>query len=81
MEYVVYGKTGLKVSRIGFGGIPIQRGSVENAEKAIFAAMNEGINFIDSARGYTGFRRIHRKSLAQSQKKFHSGYKKHGVFL
>ena len=25
MEYRILGKTGLRVSRIGFGGIPIQR--------------------------------------------------------
>ena len=25
MEYRVLGKTGLKISRLGFGGIPIQR--------------------------------------------------------
>ena len=25
MEYKILGKTGLKVSRLGFGGIPIQR--------------------------------------------------------
>ena len=25
MEYITLGKTGLKVSRLGFGGIPIQR--------------------------------------------------------
>ena len=25
MEYTTLGKTGLKISRMGFGGIPIQR--------------------------------------------------------
>ena len=25
MQYVTLGKTGLKISRVGFGGIPIQR--------------------------------------------------------
>lgn len=70
MEYVVYGKTGLKVSRIGFGGIPIQRDSAENAEKAIFAAMNEGINFIDSARGYTVSEEYIGKALRSHRKNF-----------
>lgn len=63
-------KTGLKVSRIGFGGIPIQRGSVENAEKAIFAAMDEGINFIDSARGYTVSEEYIGKALRSHRKNF-----------
>ncbi|WP_462392479.1 aldo/keto reductase [Clostridium cadaveris] len=53
MEYRVLGKSGLKISAIGFGGIPIQRGSVEEAKGAIVKAQDLGINFIDTARGYT----------------------------
>ena len=30
-EYTVLGKTGLKISRMGFGGIPIQRIDAEGA--------------------------------------------------
>ncbi|MEE1086041.1 MAG: aldo/keto reductase [Schaedlerella sp.] len=53
MEYRILGKTGLKISRLGFGGIPIQRTDV-NATKALIKSMAEkGINFIDTARGYT----------------------------
>lgn len=49
----VLGKTGLKINDIGFGGIPIQNISEEEAIK-LFAAVEEaGINFIDTARGYT----------------------------
>ena len=32
MEYVTLGKTGLRVSRLGLGGIPIQRGGREQAK-------------------------------------------------
>ena len=53
MEYKILGKSGLKVSVIGFGDIPIQRGKVEDARLAILAAEEKGVNFIDSARGYT----------------------------
>lgn len=53
MEYVTLGKTGLKISRLGFGGIPIQRIDAEGT-KALFAKLvEEGINYIDTARGYT----------------------------
>lgn len=52
MEYRVLGKTGLKVSVIGFGGIPVQRVSKEEAIKVICRAEELGINFIDTARGY-----------------------------
>ena len=53
MQYRILGKTGLKVSVIGFGGIAIQRGSKEQAKGAIVKAEELGINFIDTARGYT----------------------------
>ena len=53
MEYRVLGKTGLKVSVIGFGGIPIQRVPEEEATSIINRALDLGINFIDTARGYT----------------------------
>ena len=47
------GKTGLMISRVGFGGIPIQR-TEEDKIPALFEALEqEGINFIDTARGYT----------------------------
>ena len=53
MEYVTLGKTGLKVSRVGFGGIPIQRINAEAAKALLDAVEAAGINYIDSARGYT----------------------------
>ena len=53
MQYVTLGKTGLKVSVVGLGGIPIQRTDVEGTRKVIDACVETGINFIDTARGYT----------------------------
>ena len=53
MEYIRLGKTGLSISRIGFGGIPIQRTDVEGTRKVIDACIETGINYIDTARGYT----------------------------
>ena len=35
MEYRVLGKTGLKISRLGFGGIPIQRIDAEGTKPLI----------------------------------------------
>lgn len=53
MEYQILGKTGLKVSKIGFGGIPLQKRTAEEAT-ALFDVLEEkGINFVDTARGYT----------------------------
>ena len=53
MEYRILGKTGLKISRMGFGGIPIQRIDAEGTKVLMQRLMEAGVNFIDTARGYT----------------------------
>ena len=53
MQYVTLGKTGLKISRMGFGGIPIQRIDREGTKVLMKRLLEEGINYIDTARGYT----------------------------
>ena len=53
MEYVELGKTGLKISRLGFGGIPIQKIDAEGTRKLVLRMAEAGINYIDTARGYT----------------------------
>jgi len=46
------GKSGMEVTRIGFGGIPIQRLSEQQAVKVIRRALDGGINWIDTANDY-----------------------------
>lgn len=53
MEYRILGKTGLKISRLGLGGIPIQRIDAEGTKRLLHRLMNEGVNYIDTARQYT----------------------------
>ena len=53
MEYKKLGKTDLNVSLMGVGGIPLQRFSKENALEILTKAFELGVNFIDTARGYT----------------------------
>ena len=53
MEYVTLGKTGLKVSRMGLGGIPIQRIDAEGTKALLHKLADQGVNYIDTARGYT----------------------------
>ena len=53
MEYRTLGNTGLKVSRMGFGGIPIQKIDEEGTRRLLQEMAEKGINYIDSARGYT----------------------------
>ena len=53
MEYRILGKTGLKVSMMGLGGIPIQRIDAAGTRILIEKLVENGINYIDTARGYS----------------------------
>jgi len=53
MEKIRLGKTGLKVTKIGFGGIPIQTPPEETAIRLMQESIDLGINFIDTSRMYT----------------------------
>lgn len=53
MEYTTLGRTGLRISRMGFGGIPIQRIDAEGTKNLMQKLMEAGVNYIDTARGYT----------------------------
>ena len=53
MNYTTLGKTGLKISRLGFGGIPIQRVDAATTKELVKSMVEKGINYIDTARGYT----------------------------
>lgn len=53
MKKRTLGKTDMEVSVVGFGGIPIQGLSRDDAGRVLFRALELGINFYDSARAYT----------------------------
>jgi len=53
VEKIRLGKSGLMVTRIGFGGIPIQRLNEEDAIAVIKRCLGHGINFLDTANAYT----------------------------
>ena len=53
MQYRELGKTGLKISAMGFGGIPIQRIDAEGTKVLMHKLRQSGVNYIDTARGYT----------------------------
>lgn len=54
MQYSELGKTGLQVSQLGLGGANLGERAVsdEQAETAVHAALDLGINFIDTAASY-----------------------------
>jgi uncharacterized protein len=53
MDRIKLGRTNLMVSRSGFGALPIQRVSLGDAQKILRKAYENGINFFDTARGYS----------------------------
>ena len=53
MEFVRLGRTGLKVTKNGFGALPVQRVSVEQAAYLLRKAYDNGFNYFDTARNYT----------------------------
>ncbi len=53
MEKMRLGRTGLHVTRSGFGCIPIQRISMEDSRHLVRKAYDNGINFFDTARRYS----------------------------
>lgn len=70
MEYITLGKTGLKVSRVGFGGIPIQKVDADDSKKLMQAVVDGGINFIDTARAYTVSEELIGNALVGMRDKF-----------
>ena len=52
MNYFVLGKTGLRVSEVGFGGIPIIRISADEAVSVLKRAYDKGVTFYDTANAY-----------------------------
>jgi len=53
LEKIRLGKTGMHVSRLGFGGIPIQRLNDGEAVTVVKRCLDLGITFLDTANAYT----------------------------
>lgn len=53
MTQVTLGRTGLTVNKNGFGALPIQRISRDEAAYLLRKALDNGVNFFDTARAYT----------------------------
>jgi predicted aldo/keto reductase-like oxidoreductase len=52
MKKVRFGKSGLMVSEVAFGGIPIMRLTKDDAVKVVRDIIDLGVNFIDTANAY-----------------------------
>lgn len=53
MDEIRLGKTGLLVSKNGFGALPVQRADMKTACRILKKAYEGGINYFDTARFYT----------------------------
>jgi uncharacterized protein len=53
MDIMRLGKTNLMISRLGFGGIPIQRLNEEDAIAVVKRVLDLGITYLDTANGYS----------------------------
>ena len=67
MDTVRLGKTGIVVNKNGFGALPIQRSSDEEAVKIVRRSYESGITFLDTARFYTDSE--HKLGLALSDER------------
>ena len=67
-QRIILGKTGLEVNRLGLGGIPIERVDINDAVNTVRHAVECGVDFIDTARGYTTSEEIIGKALAQTER-------------
>ena len=53
MEKIRLGKTNMMVSKLGFGGVPIQRLTENEAVGVVRRCVELGVNFLDTANSYT----------------------------
>ena len=53
MDMVTLGSTGITVNKNGFGALPIQRRSIEDAVRILRNAYKGGIVYFDTARAYS----------------------------
>jgi len=53
LKTIRLGRTNLKVTQTAFGALPVQRASMDDAVELLLRAYDSGINFYDTARGYS----------------------------
>lgn len=70
METVTLGRTGLIVNKLGFGALPIQRVDFTESARILNRALDAGVDFIDTARGYSDSEEKIGRAIASRRKEF-----------
>lgn len=72
MEKRLLGKTGMEVSVLGFGGAEIgfEGASREDVERLLMAALDQGLNVIDTAECYMGSEELIGKAVSHRREEF-----------
>lgn len=70
MRYTMFGHTGHRVSSLGFGAMNLPGVPFEQAKAALNYALDEGINYIDTAAGYRNSEEIIGKSISHRRSEF-----------
>ena len=70
MELRNFGSTNIVINRVGLGGIPIQRTNQEKVNLLLSYLSEKGLNFIDTARGYTCSEQYLGNALINKRDKF-----------
>ena len=68
MQKRPYGKTGIELSVIGFGGIMCKDEAPANARSYVGEAVDLGINYFESARAYSGSEAYYGLALKERRK-------------
>ena len=77
MQKFILGRTGLEISRTGFGALPIQRVSFEEASQLLNHALDAGITYIDTARMYTDSEAKIGKAISHRRSEYYIATKTH----
>jgi len=78
MEKMILGKTGLEITRMGYGALPIQRKSIKEAIPILRKAYESGVTFFDTARAYSDSEEKLGKALSDVRENIVIATKSHG---
>ncbi|MCZ8512644.1 aldo/keto reductase [Paenibacillus filicis] len=70
MRYSTFGKTGYEVSSLGFGAMNLPGVPLEQARAALNYALDEGINYIDTAAGYRNSEEIIGETISHRRSEY-----------